>query len=274
MFISPMLLHQVDKPFDDGNFITEMKFDGIRLLLSHFDKTTLYTRHHTDCTTKFKELLEHNLPYGTILDGEVIVTDHEGKPDFEAVMQRFSSNKSNHKVTFMVFDILYYRGKPVMDLPQLERKHLLSEVLPDDSEHTIKVPYMVGKGISYFNAVKQNHLEGIVLKSKDSTYKQNHRSKNWLKVINYSYSDVKIAGFKKNEFGLLLNFDNGRSAGVMEFMPMNERKAFYQVSKQLIYKEDKNFVYIDPIIECRVKYRNLTKEGKLRIPVFDSFIFN
>jgi DNA ligase 1 len=274
MFISPMLLHQVDKPFDDENYITEMKFDGIRLLLSHFDKTTLYTRHQTDCTIRFKELLDHNLPYGTILDGEVIVTNHEGKPDFEAVMQRFSSKKSNHKVQFMVFDIIYFRGKPVMDLPLMERKQLLEEVIPADSDHIVKVPYIVGKGISYFKAIKDNNLEGIALKVKDSIYKQNHRSKNWLKVINYSYTEVKITGFRKKEFGLLLNFENGQSAGLLEFMPLNERKAFYQVSKQLVYKEDKNFIYIDPIIKCRVKYRNLTKQGKLRIPVFNSFIFN
>lgn len=251
-----------------------MKFDGIRLLLSHFDKTTLYTRHQTDYTNQFNELLDHSLPYGTILDGEVIVTDTKGKPDFELVMQRFSSQKSNHKVTLMVFDILYYMGKSVMDRPLLERKQLLNDILLSGTENIIKVPYLIGNGVSYFEAIQQNELEGVVLKDKDSIYKQNHRSKNWLKVINYSYSEVKIAGYKKNEFGLLLNFENGKPAGVMEFMPLNERKAFRQISRQLVYKEDKNFVYIDPIIKCRVKHRNLTKAGKLRTPVFDSFIFN
>jgi DNA ligase 1 len=273
MFISPMLLHQINQPFDDPNFITELKFDGIRLLLSHFDKTTLYTRHKTDCTAKFSELLEHTLPFGTILDGEVIVTDSKGRPNFEAVMEKFSSHKCDHRVVFMVFDILYFKGKSVMDRPLLERKELLNEALPNDTENIIKVPFTVGNGVSYFEAIKKKSLEGIVLKDIDSIYKQNHRSKSWMKVINYSYSEVKIAGIKKKDFGLLLSFDNGKAAGILEFMPSNEKKAFLQISNQLIYKEDKNFVYIDPIIKCRVKYRNLTKAGKLRIPVFDSFIF-
>lgn len=81
MFISPMLLHKTDQPLEDDGFITELKLDGIRLILSKFnDQIKLYTRHNNEVTMKFPEFLQLDIPDGTILDGEIIVTDQQGKP--------------------------------------------------------------------------------------------------------------------------------------------------------------------------------------------------
>jgi len=94
MFVSPMLLQRANEPFDDDSYITELKLDGIRLLLSKFDnKIKLYTRHNNEVTNKFPELISLDIPDGTILDGEIIVTDQEGKPDFEAMLSRFQTNE-------------------------------------------------------------------------------------------------------------------------------------------------------------------------------------
>jgi DNA ligase 1 len=82
-----MLLQRSEQPFDDESFITELKLDGIRLILSKVDnKVQLYTRHKNEVTAKFPELLTIDIPDGTILDGEIIVTDPTGKPDFEAII--------------------------------------------------------------------------------------------------------------------------------------------------------------------------------------------
>ncbi len=82
-----MLLHKTEQPFEDDDFITELKLDGIRLILSKFDnQIKLYTRHNNEVTTKFSELLQLDIPNGIILDGEIIVTDQQGKPDFEQVI--------------------------------------------------------------------------------------------------------------------------------------------------------------------------------------------
>ena len=103
--------------------------DGIRLILSKFNGTIkLYTRHHNDVTSKFPELLNLDIPDGTILDGEIIVTDLEGKPDFEAMMERFQFHRSEHSIQYCVFDIIYYKGKK-LTLPLVERKMLLEKVL-------------------------------------------------------------------------------------------------------------------------------------------------
>lgn len=79
-----------------------------------------------------------------------------------------------------------------------------------------------------------------------------------------------ITGLRKGEFGLLLSFLDGKvkPAGIMEFMPPAERKNLYR-QKQIVSEDDK-FIFIVPI-ECRVKYRNLTKSGYLRTPSFEGW---
>lgn len=280
-----MLLHKVtdyseatlDHPFGENiPYISELKLDGVRLILSKFNgKVKLYTRHNNDVTSQFPELLEVSIPDGTILDGEIIVTDELGKPDFEAMLSRFHSKRSEHKVQFCVFDVIYYGGKKLTS-PLLQRKELLDTIL-EDSEYIVKVKWVPGYGSTYFNLIKEQDLEGTVLKRADenSLYEINKRSRNWLKVINYKYADVFITGLRKDEFGLLLGIEeNGiiKPAGVMEFMIPAARREFYRQYKDLIVEENKKYIYIDPKIKCRIKFRNFTKDGKLRIPSFIEYI--
>lgn len=272
MFVSPMLLHKTDDnlPFDDNTWISELKLDGFRLIYSKFNGVTkLFTRHHNEVTSRFKELLNLPLPDNIVLDGELIVTDDLGKPDFEAVMERFHSNKSVHKVVYAVFDILYFEGKKITHLPLLDRKSILDQVIPMDSTKLVKVQWTLGSAKAYFDLVQKHRLEGIVQKKASSKYQVNTRSYDWLKIINYSFADdIRIAGYRKGKFELLLQFPDGSHAGSMEFMPTNDRKIFFQLQKQLIKREDEQYFYLEPLLRCKVKYRNLTKKGLLRIPSF------
>lgn len=68
LFVSPMLLQKIDHPFDDNEYITELKLDGIRLILSKFNNNIkLYTRHNNEVTFMFPELLDLDIPDGTVL---------------------------------------------------------------------------------------------------------------------------------------------------------------------------------------------------------------
>jgi DNA ligase-1 len=169
MFISPMLLHKIDQPFDDSEWISELKLDGFRCLVSKFDdKIRIYTRHNNEITANFPELHDINIPNGTILDGEIIVSDDEGKPEFEAVMERFQSKRSLHEITYCVFDVIYYKGDKITSLPLITRKRLLAEIIPEETPLITKVKWIEGNGSTFFNLVKQQDLEGIVLKKADS----------------------------------------------------------------------------------------------------------
>jgi DNA ligase 1 len=275
MFVSPMLLHKSEQSLEDTDYITELKLDGIRLILSKFNnQIKLYTRHNNEVTTKFPELQTIDIPDGTVLDGEVVVTDKDGKPDFEAMMARFQSKQSEHVIQFCVFDVIYHKGQAVSHLSLLERKELLEGLVKND-DYIARVQWMQGNGEAYFDLVKQHDLEGIVMKRAKSMYQINKRSKDWLKVINYKYTDAYITALRKDEFGLLLGTDGGdrlKPAGVMEFVTPEARKQFYSQYKDLIIGEDEKFIYLNPQIKCRVKFRNYTKAGLLRIPSFVEYI--
>ncbi|WP_459954017.1 ATP-dependent DNA ligase [Paenibacillus pini] len=268
-----LLEHAADnKPFDNNNYITELKLDGIRLIVSNIDRVRLFTRHNNEITSNFPELVANiNIPRGTILDGELIVTGKDGKPDFYAMMERFRSNKSKHKITYCVFDIIKSENNDMHNLPLITRKETL-ETSFSDNDYITKSKYIVGNGINYFNLVKEQGLEGVVLKLANSKYEIGKRSASWQKVIAYEMDEFYIAGYRKNEFGWLLS-DGKRIVGVMELgIGTNERKAGYKVFQQLKTSETKDSIYIKPLIKCVVKHRGYTKNNLLRLPVFDEFV--
>jgi DNA ligase 1 len=161
MFISPMLLHKTDEPFDHDDYVSELKMDGFRLIYSNIEGKRLYTRHNTDITTRFPELLNLDIPKGTVLDGEVVIKDSSGKPDSEAVMSRFSVFNSDkvrylaihEPVSFVVFDVLYQKGEKVTHLPLYNRKGILNEVIPDNTPILSKVMSIDSNGSTLFNLV-------------------------------------------------------------------------------------------------------------------------
>lgn len=273
MFISPMLLHKVDEPFDSADYITELKIDGIRLLYTKdlLGKVRLYTRPNNEVTNRFPELVSWgtSIQPGTVLDGELIVTDTKGKPDFERTMARFMSGKDKSPVSYVAFDVLQWAGSRTTQLPLLDRKELLADIIAENDGTVSKVKFVEGSGPAYYEAVCQQALEGIVLKRKESLYEVGNRSYSWLKVINYQFSDVLVTGFRKSKFGWLLSDEAGNPQGMMELgVPVKERAKVYG---NKIKEERDDFVYIEPI-KCRVKYRNITSGGLLRLPSFVSWL--
>lgn len=269
IFVFPMLLKRIDKPTKE-DWLTELKFDGIRMILSKHDGVTrLYTRHKTEITNRFPELCANEIDDGTILDGELIVLNEDGQPDFELVMSRFRSYQLTPilPVQFVVFDIIKHKHTWTNSLPLIQRKEILSKTLRPHP-HMDGIKWIEGQADAYFAAVKDRELEGIVIKNPTSTYKINKRSENWLKVINYQYTQGLITGYRKDEFGLLLESFEGESWGVMEHMPLKTRKQFYQIAKMQNVTEDKKFVYLETPLPCKIRYRNVTKQGYLRIPTF------
>lgn len=274
MFVSPMLLEK-SNPVNSPDNIAELKFDGIRMLYSTMGPTPrLYTRHNNEITDRFLELVTLELPQGMILDGELIALDDLGKPDFEEILKRFMSKKKlATRIQYCVFDILYYKGQSVMNLPLWKRKELLSTAVAD-STLLVKSRQFDGMNAeNLFDLCVKNQLEGIVIKAANSPYLPGQRSSLWKKSVHYSEAEVYIAGYRKGDFGWLIGIDN-RIVGTLEFgVPAAEKKAFYEVSKQIKLNETEKYVYIQPErIWCTVKYRNWTNKGLMRIPVFEKFL--
>jgi len=177
MFISPMMAQKADQPFNDERIIAEPKMDGFRLLLTTMNGVKAYTRHGNEVSARFPELKQSSIPDGTVLDGELIVTDDQGRPDFERVMKRLQA-KSPKKierlgrelpVQYVVFDILYHWGKPVVDRPLLERKALLDEVVKENDVFA-RIRFVEGNATGLFQVTGDAGLEGIVIKGKDAPF--------------------------------------------------------------------------------------------------------
>ncbi|WP_339271772.1 ATP-dependent DNA ligase [Paenibacillus sp. FSL K6-1330] len=281
MFIDPMLLATAKNPFSHSNYIFEPKIDGHRLLFSQQSgRIRLYTRHETECTQQYPELL---VPFDDdiLLDGEVACAGPDGV-DFEEVMIRFKASKDQRikqltiasPVTFVVFDILQYKGQDLRKMPLLQRKEILAGIKMPNQQFGV-IPFVEGAGEALFNQMVNRKLEGMVGKRKNSLYVSS-RSPAWQKVINWSYTDVIITGYRKDEFGLLAAVQNEsgelRPAGIVEYVTKATRKEFYSMSRSLVTGEDKKFVYLSPTIRGRVKFRNWFKSGMLRTPVLTELI--
>ncbi|MEK5237012.1 ATP-dependent DNA ligase [Paenibacillus sp. FSL L8-0470] len=286
MFISPMLLQTAAGPFSHSEYIFEPKIDGHRLIYSQQgDKVRLYTRHDNDCTRQYPEL---QLPFDDdiILDGEVACIDPAtGVSDFESVMSRFQSRRADkiQQLTatlpayYAIFDILQYKGKDLRGLPLLHRKEILTSLSLPSGSYGV-VPHINGAGEALFKEIKARGMEGVVGKRKNSTYEAGRRSHAWQKVINWTYAEVYITGYRKQEFGWLAAVPSGtsgklRPAGIIEFgaSPLH-KQAFRGVAQQLVKGEDKEFIHLEPRLRAKVRMRNWTKSGMLRSPVFTEFI--
>lgn len=279
MFLAPMLLETSENPFSHPDYLFEPKVDGHRLeFVQEHGTIQLYTRHKTICTRQYPELL---LPFDDdiILDGEVACYNPvTGVSIFEEVMRRFLAKRTDtidrlrisNPITYVIFDILSYKGQDLRSLALSERKAILASLkLP--STHFGIMPYVTGEGVALFEQIQKLGMEGIVGKRKKSIY-EGRRSASWQKIINWTYEDVLITGYRKHEFGLLASVPNSsgtlRPAGVIRFgVTPGQKRAFYNYSQRMICKEDSNFSYIHPPIQAKVKIRNWTKKQMLRDPV-------
>jgi len=201
--ISPMLISEMQDPFDSEDYIYEIKWDGIRCV-SYLDETTdMRNKRNKLMIPIFPELedLYRQVKVKCILDHELLVLKN-GAPDFYEVQKRalmtnpFKIKLSSEKypASIIAYDILYYKDKDVTDLPLIERKKYLQEVVIENNLISVS-RYVENNGIMLFNLVKEKGLEGIVAKRKDSLYWQGKKSKDWIKCKVMSTDDCIICGY-------------------------------------------------------------------------------
>lgn len=196
-----------------------------------------------------------------------------GIPDFELTMSRFQSSRSRFPISFVVFDILHFDGADLRGLPLLERKAVL-DLAVTDTPTMSKIAYIDGRVEDLWDTIVARNMEGVVAKNKDGRYRTGKRTDDFIKIINYTYVDVHIAGWRKGDFGWLAYY-GGRPAGMIELgVPPSRKQAFYVVAKSIITGEDREYVPIQPQIKAYIKMRNWTKSGMLRSPVFVDFILS
>lgn len=191
VFIKPMLAKR-GEPFDDDNYLFEIKWDGIRMLaFINADGYRLMNRHGVDTTARFPEFaFLAGLPPGTIIDGEMVAL-RDGKPDFALVLSRDKTSSplrirtlsQTVPATFIAFDLLYFNHLSLLDQPLLERRrHLQDLVWQRSNSQLVFSQGILGQGRALFAQTCRQNLEGIVAKRTCSRYRPGKRSGDWLKI--------------------------------------------------------------------------------------------
>lgn len=267
--IKPMLLQVAEEPFDSANYLFEWKVDGVRCLLHMSQgKIRLQSKTGKECTHAFPEFLKPSLTAKDIvLDGEAVVLTN-GKPDFEAAMERYLSGprkiaqlQTTKPAYYMVWDILWHNGRALLNLPLEERKEILSKVLHDTTS-VRKLDFIREQGLALWQAIQDHGLEGMVAKRLDGKYLLGERSKNWLKIKNWQQEVVNVFGYKPKD-GFVLVGTSTSIQGHARGMNHTEKAAFRNLLNEL-GTPDKDTIWLPSGIKGIVKFTNLTPKGNMR----------
>ncbi|HEX3738728.1 MAG TPA: non-homologous end-joining DNA ligase [Terriglobales bacterium] len=300
--IQPMLASIAEDPFDDPNWLFEIKWDGYRVIsFIENGKVRMVSRNQNDLGPRYPELRELPklvLAKSAILDGEVVVLDEHGRPSFSLMQQRTGIRAHGRQeaarpdlpILYYVFDLIYLDGYDLRRVGLDDRKRVLRKILPS-GELVRYSDHHAGQGVALFQVAKQKGLEGIVAKKCNSCYEE-RRSREWLKIKITQTADCVIGGYTSPEgarqyFGsLVLGLYNdqkqlihvGHAGTGFNHATL---KQIFEVLKEIESKKSpftgpvdaKNVHWVKPLRVAEVKFSEWTHETsegglKLRAPVF------
>jgi len=196
-FIEPMLLLRTDTlPNDGERWEYQLKFDGYRAIaFKTGGRVHLRSRNDNDFSGRYAGVVKGlaKLPNETVIDGEVIALDDEGRPSFN-ILQNYGSSKA--PVLYFVFDVMVLAGRDVMREPLKMRRGLLeTKILPKLSEPVRYAGPLDASLPVLIESVKAQGLEGLVAKRLDSRYETGLRSGAWQKMRVNRGQEFVIGGY-------------------------------------------------------------------------------
>ena len=195
-FVPPMLLLRTERLPQGPDWLYELKFDGYR---SEAIKTgghvQLRSRNDNDFNVRYPAIVKAlaPMPDETVIDGEVVALDENGKPSFNTLQNYGSAGAPLH---YFIFDLLIFKGKDVTGEPLLKRRELLEQhILPKMHEPIRFSPVLEGSLPDLIQSVKAQGLEGLVAKRRDSRYEAGTRSGAWQKMRVNQGQEFVIGGY-------------------------------------------------------------------------------
>jgi bifunctional non-homologous end joining protein LigD len=291
--LKPELATLVEKA-PEGQWSYEIKFDGYRIMarIDH-DDVKLFTRNGHDWTHKLpkqaKALAALNLE-SAWLDGEMVVADEHGVPDFQALQNAFDAGASAN-ILYYLFDLPYLNGVDLREVPVEERRVALSTVLKLNQDPLLRFSDSFDEAPeALLNSACQMQMEGLIGKRLGSPY-VSRRSSDWIKLKCKHRQEFVVVGFtdpkgSRNAFGALLLGLHDRDSGELRYAGkvgtgFNETtlKRIYEQMKPLKAKksavvnpptgfEAKGVHWLKPVLLAEVAFAEMTKEGSVRHAVF------
>ncbi|HVN70048.1 MAG TPA: non-homologous end-joining DNA ligase [Candidatus Binatia bacterium] len=283
---SLMLATLVEEPFDDPNWLFEIKWDGYRALCTvERDRLTLVSRNGLDMLRRFPDLEAlagafASLP--VVVDGEIVSLDSKGRSDFQRLQD---AQKRPAGLTYAAFDVLYADGEDLRSTPLEQRKALLERLIRDDTL-VLYSKHVVGRGKALFERAKEQHLEGIIGKRRDSTY-QERRSRDWLKIKTGYEQEFVVGGWtepkgSRKGFGALLLgvYEKGKLRYVGAVGTGFDAKLLRDLHERLRKIERKTQPFVNEVVAnapvhwakpelvVEVRFAQWTNDGYLRQPAY------
>jgi bifunctional non-homologous end joining protein LigD len=308
--VTPMLATLVDEPFDDKDWLFEVKFDGYRALAYLRDgRVQYFSRNQNEMTDDFPEL--GGLPKQVsaaeaVLDGEICAIDEHGRPSFSLMQQRTGFEPGRVKkrtrnpgiaIVYYLFDVLYADGYSLLRVDLEQRKQVLQQVLAPNATFRYSEAFPE-QGRQLFEAARQQGLEGIVAKRRTSCY-ETKRSRDWLKVKTTMRQECVIGGYtdprgSRENFGSLvlgLYDQQGKLVPVGQAgsgFTHKTHAAMWERLRKLETDEvpfsrkpeaSRGVHYVRPELVAEIKFTEWTHEGqksglKMRAPVFQGLRFD
>ena len=302
-FIEPMKAKLVEKPPATGDWIYELKFDGIRLItVKRDEKVSLLSRNQNDLNARFPEIVEavKNLPAREcVIDGEVVALDEEGRSSFQLLQAREMEGRKS-PIYFYAFDLLQLNGKSLIGLPLEARKNVLEKLCAGAGD-PVRYSGAVGSDAKrLLEEVKRRGLEGIIGKQRTSVYEPARRSGAWIKLKCVNEQEFVIGGYTppqgaRKYFGAVMvgYYDNNKLVFAGKVGTGFTAKSLSMLHKkfQKEARDDCPFVdlpskqngqwvlgitpsmmkkmhWVNPKFVAQIKFAEWTRDGKLRAPVF------
>lgn len=292
--VSVMKPETSDKPFSRSGWIFELKYDGFRALVERKNGVArIFYRSGRGVTAIFPEIAvaAAALPFDLVLDGEIVIVDSQGRPDFNALQKRAHRTRQIDAARaavatpafFFAFDLVALDGRDLRRLPLSTRKELLRRVLSLDVPGVFRyVEEVPERGEDLFAAVVQMGLEGVVAKKADAPYRAGY-STDWLKFRVDRTADLAILGFEpagptgfrclhvgvRQGSGWAWAGSVGTGFDRQETVDIRARLETARRPQPVAAGAPKGKVlWVEPELVCEVRYKEWTKAGHLRHPVF------
>ncbi len=302
-FVDPMKPKLLEAPPANGDWLYELKFDGIRLIaIKAGEKLSLMSRNQNELATRFPEVAEalRALPIpDCVIDGEVVALDEAGRSSFQLLQAR-EMETAKAPLYYYVFDLLQAEGKALGGLPLSRRKELLQRLCENLSDPIRFSDEIAGAPKVLLAEVQRRCLEGIVGKQRNLAYEPGRRSGAWIKLKCVNEQEFVIGGYtppqgSRKHFGaLLVGYYEGKKllfagkvgTGVNTKLLASLHAQFRQAKRDgcpfadLPSKQGGQWVqgitpammrrceWVDPIFVCQIKFAEWTRDVKLRQPVF------
>ena len=290
-----MLPMPAAEPFDSHEYAFEVAWHGIRAL-ARIDRgqVRLWGRDLRDLTGRYPEVqaLAAIAPAETIVDGELIVADGEGRPDNVALEKRQQAANleavaravAAQPVTYVVYDLLYLAGRSMLKLPLLRRRPRLSETIRSSARIYVVEP-VADDGLALFDAAQERGLEGIVAKRYDSPYRPGQRHPDWLAVEAVRRQDFAVIGYipqasdRLLEALIIATYDGrgyqpaGRVGGGFDASTSKRlRKALDALASSAAPTDarwvDERIRWVQPRLVVGIRYSEWDGAGQVRFPIF------